>query len=220
MSDETRIILVRHGESNVTVERVLGGPLSCTGLSPLGREQAEHLRDRWAAGAEPKVDVLWSSTMPRARETAQILNEHLQLDHQIEEDLEERRPGEADGIKFSEYQEQYGNYDRLQNRYEPISPGGESAAGFFLRAGKALDDVVTASLGKTAVVVCHGGVVDVIFRDLLGLAPQGGFYLWTLNTSITEFVLSDETYPRRWRLVRYNDSAHLAGLPAETPRAE
>ena len=44
--DKTRLILIRHGESNVTVERILGGEKSCTGLSDLGRAQACALRDR------------------------------------------------------------------------------------------------------------------------------------------------------------------------------
>ena len=64
-------------------------------------------------------------------------------------------------------------------------------------------------------VVCHGGVVDVAFRSLLGLPITGGFELHTVNTSLTELV---QTRPGRWRLARYNDAAHLAGLPAETPR--
>jgi len=53
------------------------------------------------------------------------------------------------------------------------------------------------------------------FRHALHAPTIGMFDLWTINTSITEFVV---TTPGRWRLVRYNDHAHLAGLPEETPR--
>ena len=42
----TRLILVRHGESVATVNRVIGGPRTCAGLSELGRQQAERLRER------------------------------------------------------------------------------------------------------------------------------------------------------------------------------
>ena len=72
MSD-TRLVLVRHGESNATVSRSVGGPRTCTGLSPLGRIQAERLRDRWLRHPEVNVDVLMSSAFPRARETAQVI---------------------------------------------------------------------------------------------------------------------------------------------------
>jgi len=41
----------------------------------------------------------------------------------------------------------------------------------------------------------------------------GSYELWTLNASITEFVRNGP----KWRLVRYNDAAHLEGLPVDTP---
>jgi len=49
---KTRIVLVRHGESIVTVNRVLGGPRTCSGLSELGKLQAARLRDRIAQTQE------------------------------------------------------------------------------------------------------------------------------------------------------------------------
>ena len=61
-------------------------------------------------------------------------------------------------------------------------------------------------------VVCHGGVIDVMFREYLGVGMHAPFDLWTLNTSITEFAQG----PARWMLRRYTDTAHLAGLPEKT----
>jgi len=105
--------------------------------------------------------------------------------------------------------------------YEPYLPGGESLAAFHYRVGSTVHRLVQANLGSSLLVACHGGVIDAVFRQFLGLAPRSGVDLWTLNTSITEFVAHhDRTVaPSRWRLVRYNDSAHLGGLPAETPPA-
>ena len=65
-------------------------------------------------------------------------------------------------------------------------------------------------------VACHGGVIDASFRALLRLPAHGVFELQTTNTSLTELVT---TRRDRWRLVRYNDAAHIAGLPLETPRS-
>ena len=39
----TRLVLIRHGESVSSVQRTMGGPRTCGGLSPLGRKQAEAL---------------------------------------------------------------------------------------------------------------------------------------------------------------------------------
>ena len=80
MNDKkTRVILVRHGESNVTVQRILGGEKSCTGLSDLGQKQASALHDRLDK-EKAKVDHLYASTMPRAMETAEIIQPSLRLD--------------------------------------------------------------------------------------------------------------------------------------------
>ena len=70
----TRIVLVRHGESRAQELGILGGHDGCTGLSDLGREQVGLLRDRLASTGElADASALYSSLMPRAIETAEIL---------------------------------------------------------------------------------------------------------------------------------------------------
>jgi probable phosphoglycerate mutase len=212
---ETRLLLVRHGESNVTVQRVLGGELSDSGLSDLGIRQAEALRDRLAREGS-QVDAIVSSSLPRALETAEIVSPSLDPSAiRVETELVERRPGEADGMTFDAYLAKYGN-DIWSDPYQELAPGGESAAGFHDRVVVALTDLLLSYRGQTAVVFCHGGVIDVAFREFLDTARHRGFELWTLNTSITEFLQIDTGEGLRWRLVRYNDSAHLAGLPRKT----
>ncbi|MCY3967383.1 MAG: histidine phosphatase family protein [bacterium] len=213
----TRLLFVRHGESEVTVRQVIGGDKACTGLSYLGRQQAAALGQRWAQGHEPKVDALWSSTLPRAFETAELLAEPLGgLDVQTHLDLVERRPGMADGVAFRDFSDQF-EWERDHHPHIPLAPGAESQSDFFHRTGKAIYELVEANPGTTMMLVCHGGVIDVAFRVLLGLAPSAPFVLWTLNTSITEFSTTDR--PGLWRLVRYNDFSHLHGLPTRTEPA-
>ena len=65
--------------------------------------------------------------------------------------------------------------------------------------------------------MCHGGVIDAAFRHYLSIGISGTFDLWTLNTSLTEFVVAEEG--ARPQLRRYNDAAHLAGLPLKTVQA-
>jgi probable phosphoglycerate mutase len=212
----TRLLVVRHGESNVTVNRQIGGPLTCTGLSDLGRQQAERLRDRVAAGELSTIDEVWASTMPRARETAEIINQAIGHELQLDQEFEEFRPGDADGMTFADYVEQYGMIDQMAEPYKDLSPGGESRSTFFLRVGRAFDDLVRSRPGKTLMVVCHGGVIDVVFRRLLNLHSEAAFQLWTTNTSVSEFITTSHGPPRQWRLGRYNDASHLYGLPSAT----
>ncbi len=170
MADQTttRLILVRHGESNVTVQRVFGGAESCTGLSDLGRQQAQALCDRWAAGGEPEVDALYASSLPRAHETAEIINPAVgNLEISVEPDLEEHRPGGLDGMRFDEVQERHGPIDFRTRPARPIGPGTETSMAFYDRTARAFEHILADHVGETVVVACHGGVIDIAFRHFL-----------------------------------------------------
>jgi probable phosphoglycerate mutase len=212
----TTIVLVRHGESNVTVNRVVGGYRSCSGLSELGRRQVDRLRERLATTLELTADVLISSNFARAIETAEAIAPAVgspAID--IDPGFGEHDPGpDIDGMTFQGYVERFGTPDWTDPDVE-VFPGGETVAAFHARVGAALASTLEVHRGKSIVVACHGGVVDATFRHLLRTASTGSFELHTLNTSLTEFTSAPSG---EWRLKRYNDAAHLHGLPAETPR--
>jgi probable phosphoglycerate mutase len=212
----TRVVLVRHGESNVTVRRVVGGPRTCDGLSALGVQQAERLRDRLSDTGEIEADRLYSSAYPRAIETAETIAPALGLEVAVEAGFGEHDPGpECDGVSFDEFVDRYGMPDWENDPYGVTFPGGESIAEFDVRVGTTFSEVCRRHPGETIVIVCHGGVVDGLLRHALRAPRTGGFEVHTTNTSLTEMV---HVRPGRWRLVRYNDAAHLAGLPPASPR--
>ncbi len=66
----TRLVLVRHGESVASVNRAIGGPRTCAGLSDHGRAQCDRLAARLAETGELGDVVLYASGYPRAQETA------------------------------------------------------------------------------------------------------------------------------------------------------
>jgi probable phosphoglycerate mutase len=213
-----RLVLIRHGESNVTVDRTIGGFRTCTGLSDLGRQQAYRLRARLETSGELPADVLISSNFPRAIETADILAPGLgDLAVQIDDGFGEHDPGpDIDGMTFDQYIERFGMPDWNGDPHQVMFPGGETTAEFHLRVGAAVARTVRAYPGQMIVVACHGGVVDAVFRLLLRTAPTGAFELHTLNTSLTEF---QSAQAGTWKLTRYNDAAHLVGLPEGSPRS-
>ncbi|MEO5838592.1 MAG: histidine phosphatase family protein [Acidimicrobiales bacterium] len=213
MPGATKIILVRHAESNVTVSQIVGGELTCTGLSELGVRQAHRLRDRWRhEGAT--ADVVLSSPLPRARQTAEIVAPVLGQPIEFIPDLEEQRPGEADGCPFVEFDERFGMFDFRAEPDRPLAPGGETLREFHERVVACLQRIEVEHSGTTVIVMCHGGVIDAAFRHYLSIDISGKFDLWTLNTSLTEFAVAEAG--ARPQLRRYNDAAHLAGLPAKT----
>lgn len=209
-------MLIRHGESNATVTRRIGGPRTCSGLSALGKQQADRLAARLAETGELQADVLYSSGYPRAHQTAEAIAQPVGVDDVlVETGFGEHDPGpDIDGMTFEAFVEQHGQPDWLGDPHAVTFPGGETMADFHHRVGRALFSVVERHRGKAVVVVCHAGVINYVFRRCLGVSDVGGFSLWTKNTSLTELVLMP---PATWRIDRYNDSAHLAGLPASTP---
>ena len=213
----TTLVLIRHGESNVTVRRVIGGHRTCDGLSDLGRQQAGRLRERLKTTGELTPAVLISSSFRRAIETAELIAPAIGDDEiVVDAGFGEHDPGpQIDGMTFVEFVDRYGQPDWNGDPHVEIFPGGETMAQFHLRVGEAISRTLRAFAGRTVVVSCHGGVVDAAFRHLLRAAPTGGFELQTVNTSITEFRQAPSG---TWRLVRYNDAGHLHGLPTETPR--
>jgi probable phosphoglycerate mutase len=211
----TRLVLVRHGESKTTVARVIGGHRTCSGLSDLGHQQAERLRDRLLAYKEISADVLISSQYSRARETAEIIAPGLGGLEVIEDaGFGEHDPGpDCDGMGFDDYIEKYGGGWWEGDPFGISFPGGETIASFQFRIGQTIRRTIDTYADKTVVVACHGGVVDAALRLALKSPPTGTYEIQTLNTSITELKLVRDNF---WRLIRYNDVGHLFGLPMQT----
>jgi 2,3-bisphosphoglycerate-dependent phosphoglycerate mutase len=230
----TQLYLIRHGQAycNVRPFGLIAGMRGDAGLTPLGRAQAERLRDRLTATGEIEADVLISSTLPRARQTAEIIAPAFALPIELDGDVQEQRVGDLDGLPWEDVKDQLPNV--WEEPFKPFGPGGENWGQFNLRVGTALNRILHAHEGKTIVVVCHGGVIDASFLVFFGmntLTPAAAAF-YTRNTSITLWERREiEGYTLRWRLARYNDDLHTRDIgtdermqwtrfPAPLPPAE
>src|SRR5215213_10329433 len=139
----TDLYLIRHGESVANVEPIIGGMRGDGGLTDRGRKQAELLEQRLRDDGW-RADQLYASTLPRALQTGEYVARALQLPIQRDDDLQELRPGEADGLSLDEWRRRFGDPDSLlpTHPFRPFSPGGESWAAFLVRAGSALARLV------------------------------------------------------------------------------
>lgn len=218
----TELYLIRHGESVPNVEPIIGGMHGDAGLTDRGREQAKLLEERLQA-ERLRADRLLVSTLPRALETGAYVARALQLPMQPDEELHELRPGDADGLSVDQWRARYGELDAstATDPFRPFSPGGESWAGFLVRAGGALARLVARHEGETVVAVCHGGVLEASFYLAFGLGATGNRVAFApLNTSITHWRHRCGPDGRsEWTLVTFNDAGHLAGMAAgDSPR--
>lgn len=213
----TRLVLVRHGHARAVETGVVAGHEGDAGLSATGRRQAEAVGARLArVGFRP--DVVVTSVLPRATETADVIARHLAIDPATiprDCDLCERHPGIADGLTWDAFRATYGPLDPVRDPDRPMSPGGESGRAFRQRVRSAIEELTDAHAGRTTLAVVHGGVVLAATLWLLGLAPRS-FAHDLANASITEWV---RPAGGGWLLHRFNDAAHLEGLDAH-PRAD
>ena len=216
-SGVSRVVLIRHGEAQCNLNRVVGGRKGCTGLSDLGRRQVAALADRlYESGELRRATALYASVLPRAVETADRLRAVVgpgpaTLGPVREDcDLCELHPGECDGMVWEDVVETFGVPDWDRDPSAPIAPGGESWSAFVVRASDGVRHLVERHPGELVVAAVHAGVIEATMIRFLGITPEVYRRGWVriLHASMTEW----EWMPSedRWTLVRFNDAC---GIP-------
>lgn len=167
-----RLLLVRHGQSTWNASGRWQGQEDPP-LSDLGRLQAQH-----AAAAIGAIDAVFSSTLERARHTAEILADALGIGPVVElPGLRERHAGEWQGLTRDEIEAGWPGY--LADHLRP--PGWEDDDALHERAVEAVRAVAAAVDDGEALVVTHGGVINNLERKLASaferIANLGGLWL-------------------------------------------
>lgn len=159
------IWLARHGETAYNAERRFQGQ-GTVPLSDRGREQAQALAEE-AAGHG--FASLWSSPLPRARETAGIVAVRLGLEVAEDPRLMETDAGDWTDRLFAEVEaedpERFAAFVGTDPGF--AFPGGESFAQQRERVVAALGDIRAAG-PLPALVVCHRGSMRLALEDARG----------------------------------------------------
>ena len=159
-----QVYLARHGQTAYNLEGRFQGQLPVP-LDERGRAQAAELAER---AAERGFAVLWSSTLLRARETAEIVAARIGLEPKPDARLVETDAGDWTDRPFGEVQAEAPELFAKFIAGDPTFafPGGESFAQQEVRVGAALDDVERGAL--PALVVCHGMVIRAALSGRTG----------------------------------------------------
>jgi broad specificity phosphatase PhoE len=198
------LLLVRHGETAWNAEHRWQGHYDAP-LSPLGRVQAEALAARIAL---EQPAALYSSDLPRARETAEEIARRTGLEPVYDERWREVDVGEWLGLGPEEAK---ARHPEGVARWLAGGTGweqGETYPAMAERGLAAARALVDANLGATAPVVCvtHGGVIRSIVMHVLGRPPSARRLLSTGPTATITMI--DAKLPV-WRLRSFNDAGHL-----------
>ena len=165
-----RLTFLRHGQSVANRDGIVQGHLDSP-LSDLGRQQAEALALAWAQNPR-QHNLIISSPLLRARETASILSTRLGLPIELDPDWKERDLGRAQGMSVQEFL----TPPRGRTARPPFAVAYEDGEGtwdLYLRAAAAVRSVVRRPPGSY-LVVSHGGILNSALRVILGIAPGPG----------------------------------------------
>ena len=204
--EPTRIIAIRHGETAWNAEGRLQGHRDIA-LSPKGQRQADRLAD---ALAHEGLERVVASDLSRAWQTGQALAQGLGLPLHTDPGLRERAFGVFEGLTRDEIRERWPDaLDRWNRRIPDYAPeGAESLTQFSARCLVAATRLARAWPGGVVAMVCHGGVLDCLYRHATGLAldaPRS----WVLgNTGINRLLYTGEGFT----VTGWNDQSHLDGL--------
>lgn len=205
MSEDYRITLLRHGESAGNADNLYQGKLDYP-LTDNGRLQARLLGERWLADSRSFTGIV-ASPLLRALETAEIIAQYLPAKIETDPSWMERDFGKLSGLNAAQADERYPRPTYL-GLYQPIAITGETQWELFLRAGRAIQDLLNRPPGSY-LVVAHGGVLNMAMHAILGISPMAnyqGVYFHFRNTAFT--TLSFTPTGHAWRLEGFNDQRH------------
>ncbi|MBS4195970.1 histidine phosphatase family protein [Lederbergia citri] len=188
----TTICLIRHGETDWNDLGKLQGrtdiPLNSTGI-----HQAEECRDflkndHW--------DLIVTSPLQRAKRTAKIINEGLQIPLIEMEEFAERSFGDAEGMTREEIETKYPDRD---------IPNQEERSALNERVMAGIEKINRKYGNKKVLLVAHGGVINAIL-SILSDGEIGSGKTRLINACISNINFQEE----KWLINDYNQVGHLS----------
>lgn len=182
---KSRWLIVRYGETDWNREHRLMGetdiPLNDTGRKQ-ARETAEKLKNK-------EVDLIITSHLSRAYETAKIIAEATGAEIVIDKELRECHHGKGEGMLRAEAEKKYGNLRLCEDNI----PDSEKYKELEERAWKALMNHKKNHSHKNVVIVSHGAVIRMLRKRIKNWNPEEALAKPPIkNCEIMELELLDE----------------------------
>lgn len=183
----TRLVLIRHGETDWNVTGRYQGQADPP-LNDRGLEQAHQLSEKLAP---LNMDILYTSPLKRAAQTAQIVAADLNIPLHTEPRLMEIHQGDWQTRLRSEIQSLYPELFRRWETepWQVTPPGGEHLSHVQERVDAALDEIITRHAGKTIGIVAHRIPIALIKLRFQKLEPEIVRTLHLPNTYFEEIRL-------------------------------
>jgi probable phosphoglycerate mutase len=198
------VLAVRHAEAEYDGSTLPGVPDGGR-ISEVGRKQVEALVDLLAGR---RVAAVVSSPYSRARDTAEIVAQALDVPLEVHEGVRELDGGEATALPHGDgiaaVDEVFGRW--LHGDLDASCPGGETGRQLITRFRGALEALADRFRGEAVVVVSHGGAMTLALPAMCGQSARELAAKPLANTAMVEL----EGDADGWRLVKWPESAERA----------
>ncbi|MBI2675266.1 MAG: histidine phosphatase family protein [Candidatus Aenigmarchaeota archaeon] len=203
---KTKILLVRHGQTDWNTKNLIQGDSDFSRLTEEGRRQTRLVKERLIR-EKIRIDAVYSSPLERAIETANMLKPD-GMEIRIMDSLRERHfPASLEGKTFDENirkrKKLFETWKRI--RELPGVKDVETVREVKIRSYKAHMKIAKENMGKTVLVVSHGGFIKNL---VLAVKRKPASYLNEFdidNCSITVLEYDE----KKLRVVKINDTRHL-----------
>jgi broad specificity phosphatase PhoE len=164
--------LMRHGATSMA-GRFCGH--SDPPLNDDGRAQIE----RAASLLSTIPEVVYSSDLLRARESAEIIAAHFAIHLQIRPGLREINFGSWEGLSWREIEQCFPAESRAWLEHFPagVIPGGERSDAFVHRVKCEMDFLLVQAEAKALIAVTHGGFIRTALNEMYGVPSDEAFHL-------------------------------------------
>lgn len=171
-----KLYIIRHGQTEMNRRRKYQGSID-TGLNARGIAQARRAAEVLATN----IDVLVSSPMRRALQTAEIISAHSGIPIRIMPHFRERAFGQFEGLSKTEIKNRFPDLWKHKplRSFEVAPPGGESVSEVLERVHRGIEQLLADHGRDHVVVVAHGFVARAI-RGLTTPVSRDSFFDYTL----------------------------------------
>lgn len=179
---------VRHGLTELNRDKRVGGRVD----APLIEEGRRQAREAGESFDGTPYDVVISSPLARALETAEIVTGLSREDIVVEEGCTERAFGEMEGLAAARVREVLPQVEYLRIGgvdYSLNPPGGETFDELHGRARKFLERVVEVYAGRKVLLFAHENFLQQLHGAIRGLGPIGSLEQGILNCELNRFCL-------------------------------
>lgn len=203
---KTRVCIIRHGETDWNKDRRIQGHIDIP-LNETGRAQAMAMAFDVSMHQDP-FSVIYCSDLARAQETANALALRSGREIRTRQDLRERNFGIFQGVLKDEaelkYPEAYAQYAARNPEFNFET--GESLLEFRERVLSTFKWIARHHERETIAVVCHAGLLDILYRDATGRALTSERDFQIPNCALNWFHYDKN----RWHLDAWDDHHYLS----------